>query len=564
MVRILGVLLLISFFFVNANAQNSYLPSDDRAYHLMERLETKSGSFSNHLFLSDKNITRSDVYDFLSGFKTEGYYSGKTIVDNYLIFETLSENGEWKMPGSDGANISRVSLGPFYRRRPDMVHLNKPGFFWVLNPVLGLQATSEQKPEQEFLWGTTAGLETRGRIADFLGFSFSATHNSTQPVRYQEQYINKWDAIPGAGSYRKTTKGYQYFLFEGNLNTTLIKDHISLDVGYGKHFLGDGIRSLFISENAGSQLYVGINTKIWRLNYQNLYLRLEPNHFSREPQERGNKYATVHYLSANIRPWLNIGLFESVTFTRRGGYEIAYMNPIIFYRAVERALGSPDKVSIGLNAKAIVAHRFNFYGQLLINEFSGKEFFSDKGYWANKWGAQLGMKYYDIFNLPNVDFQGELNLVRPYTYSHRNNPGGLATENFSSGNQPLAHPFGAGFQEILGRISYRPLPRLNIEAIAMLYRQGTDTGNANFGNDIFKSYTTRASTYGVRFINGPQANCMFYRLNVSYELKPRLFLFAQGAYRKYWYSRDIAPEQTDLYFTAGVRLNLNRSLRHLF
>jgi hypothetical protein len=559
-------ILFVAIFLVAplCRAQNSYLPATDRTYHLLERMETKSGAFSNDLFLSNKGIYRKDAYDFLSGFRNEGYYSEKTTVDNYNIFESLSENGEWKLPSGDGAEVSEYALGPFYKRRPDFLYVHKPHFFWVINPVLGAQIISQQQPEQQWLWSTTEGLETRGNINDILGFSFSLTHNYFQPVNYQQQFIDQWQTIPGASSFSKSKNGYQYLLFEGNLNTSLIKDHISLDLGYGKHFIGDGIRSLFLSGNAPAAYYVGINTKIWRLNYQNLYLWLTPNDLLGQTPEKGNKYATIHYLSINIRPWLNIGFFETVTFARAGGYEIAYLNPIIFYRAIERSLGSPDKVAIGFNAKAIAMKRFNFYGQFLINEFSGKNFFSNDGYWANKWGAQVGVKYFDAFSLSNLDLQAEVNMVRPYTYSHRADPEGLATDNFSSGNQPMAHPLGSGFQELIGMATYQPLPKLTIEARAMLYRQGTDTGNANFGNNIFKSYTTRNSDYGIHFINGPEATCMMYRLDITYELKPQLFFFAGTSYRKYTMKQNIRPEQKDFYINAGFRLNLNRQQQNWY
>lgn len=553
-------LLLLSF---SLYAQSTYLPLGDEAYEFLSRMETKSGYFSNDLFLSNKAVSRKDVYTFLSDFKNEGYNSSKTDVDNYHLFEFLSENGEWQQPNGDGAAVSKYSLGPFYKRQPDFLYVHKPGFFWVLNPVFGFQLTSEQKPDKKVNLNTVEGLETRGLIGNLLGFSLSLTNNNIQPVSYQQQRISHWNAVPGAGSFKKTPNGYRYLLFEGDLNMPLLKDYITLDVGYGKHFIGNGIRSLFLSDYAGSNFYVGINTKIWRLNYENLYMRLEPNDIPGFPTENGYKYATVHYLSTNIRPWLNIGLFETVVFSRNGGYEVAYMNPIIFYRAIERSLGSPDKVSIGLNANAIVAKSLNFYGQFLLNEFTGKEFFSNTGYWANKWGVQLGAKYYDAFTVSNLDLQAEMNMVRPYTYAHSGG-NGLPSDNFSTWNQPLAHPLGAGFQEVIGKASYQPFPRFSIEGIVMAYRQGVDTGNQNFGNDIFKSYSGNHNIFGIHMINGPESKCLMTNLNVSYELRPRLFLFAGGTFRHVTTENNLLPPSTDLFFNAGFRLNLTKHFQNWY
>ena len=564
MIRNLLLLSICTLSVVIGYGQNTYLPVNDEAYHLLKRTETKSGVFSNDLFLSNKGVTRQDIYNFLSSFRGSGYYSRETTVDDYNIFKTLSENGEWAVPGGDGAEISKYALGPFYRRQPDMVYINKHNFFWVLNPVLGFQITSQHRPSEAVLWQATEGLKTRGRVGRWLGFSLALSNNNTRPVSYLQQHIDQWQALPGAGNYQHTAKGYQYWQFEGNLDVSLIKDHITLDVGYGKHFIGDGIRSLFLSDDAGSAFYVGLNTKIWKLNYQNLYLRLDGQNFSGEAPTHGYKYATIHYLSANIRPWLNIGLFESVTFSRNGGYELSYMNPVIFYRAVERALGSPDKVAIGLNAKAIVARRFNFYGQFLINEFNTKEFFSKNGYWSNKWGLQAGLNYFDAFSIPNLDIQAEINMVRPYTYAHYDNNYAHPMENFSTWNQPLAHPLGAGFQELIGNIRYQPLPRLTINAGAMAYRQGVDSGAANFGNNIFKDYRTRNSDFGVKMINGPEAKCLMLHLDADYEVKTNLYVFIGGTYRTYKVQDNILPEEKDLFFTAGFRLNLSRNRQNWY
>jgi hypothetical protein len=38
--------------------------------------------------------------------------------------------------------------------------------------------------------------------------------------------------------------------------------------------------------------------------------------------------------------------------------------------------------------------------------------------WKNKYGYQLGVKYYNAFKVDNLQLQLEYNHVRPYVYSH--------------------------------------------------------------------------------------------------------------------------------------------------
>src|SRR5690606_6726891 len=122
-------------------------------------------------------------------------------------------------------------------------------------------------------------------------------------------------------------------------------------------------------------------------------------------RELPHKYATMHHLSMNVTKWLNIGLFESVVFNRNDHYEVSYLVPIIFYRQIERAQGSPDNALLGMNFKALVARRLQFYGQFLLDEFKAKELTAGNSWWGNKFGVQVGGKYFDAFGIKNLDLQ---------------------------------------------------------------------------------------------------------------------------------------------------------------
>ncbi len=119
------------------------------------------------------------------------------------------------------------------------------------------------------------------------------------------------------------------------------------------------------------------------------------------------------------------------------------------------------------------------YGQLLLDEFLLKELRAGKGWWGNKFGFQIEGKYIDVFKVKNLDVQGEVNVTRPFTYSHYDSSAG-----YSHYNQPLAHPFGANFIEAIGIIKYQPLPKLTTSARLIYWRQGVDSGAANYGGNI--------------------------------------------------------------------------------
>ena len=257
----------------------------------------------------------------------------------------------------------------------------------------------------------------------------------------------------------------------------------------------------------------------------------------------------MHHLSMNVSKSVNIGLFEGVMFGRSDHFEFQYLNPIIFYRHVEGTIGSPDNAVAGLDFKINVKKRVQFYGQFLLDEFILSKIKNDPSNWVNKFGIQLGAKYIDAFGIKNLDLQAEINRVRPFTYSHFD-----TINNYTHYNQPLAHPLGANFQEVIGIVRYQPFPKWNLYARAIYFYKGLDTANANFGGNIFKSYLTRLSDAGFNVGSGNKATCLNATLNVSYEFRQNLFFEAGVQNRNYKLASGYKDNSVS--FSAGIRLNI--------
>lgn len=546
--------LLAAFTATTAIAQTTYLQLNQEDYQLLDRLETRSGELSSDLFLTMKPVARKGEVKFLMEQRKNAGLTGLSAIDRYNIAHAISVSGEWA-PESDGAIDSKhLWFNTFYKKQPDFIHVNTDDFFLVANPILTAHGYYEKDNPNGAMLVSSRGLEARGMIAKKVGFYTMFTDNQETVPSFVKQWADSNDAVPGADFYTIHGNGkYDYLLAKGYIDFEAIKDHINITFGYDKHFIGDGMTSLFLSDFAAGTPFLRLNTRVWKLNYQNLYMELTPQYRRGSDRRLPHKYATMHQLSINATRWLNIGIFESVIFDRRDRYEFSYMVPLILYRQVERSLGSPDNVLLGLNFKAIAAKHLQFYGQLLIDEFTSKELAAGNGYWANKFGIQLGGKYFDAFTVKNLDLQGEINLVRPYTYTHFD-----STANYTHYNQPLANPLGAGFAEILGTIRYQPVKNLYVSVKGMYYQKGVDTGNANFGGNIFKDYDTRSYDYGVGLINGVKVQCASLNMNLSYELRENLFIDLGGSYRRYAYENGMYPTQSTTYMYGGFRLNFAR------
>ena len=75
---------------------------------------------------------------------------------------------------------------------------------------------------------------------------------------------------PGAGYWKEyKTGGYDYFLAKGYVTITPTK-HFHVQFGYDNNFIGDGIRSMLLSDFGANYLFLKLNTNIWKINYENI------------------------------------------------------------------------------------------------------------------------------------------------------------------------------------------------------------------------------------------------------------------------------------------------------
>lgn len=552
---------------IGALAQSTYLQQGDKAYPFIERMEIKQQRNTHLNFSTLKPYNRKHILQqaqFLDSAR-KGYTDslgadkfaewtdlGLSTVDEYNLQSLYMNNAEWYNGDTESFKSKKPFLKSFYKTRPNFFEVNSKDFYLALNPVLQFAVGKESKND-ETIFQNSRGIVLRGLIARKVGFAAYMTENQEQGPSYYREMVSNLRAVPGVGFYKnfKKTKGYDYFDARGYVTFNAAK-FIDFQLGYDKNFIGNGYRSLFLSDWGNSYLFAKINTRIWKLNYQNLFMELTPQFVKRSGDLLlPKKYAAMHHLSVNVTRWLNVGLFESVVFGRKDHFDFQYLNPIIFYRHIEGTLGSPDNALAGLDFKANVAHRLQFYGQLLLDEFKLKEIKENKGWWANKQGFQLGVKYVDAFGVRNLDLQGELNRVRPFTYTHRD-----SVADYTHYNQPLAHPLGANFNELVGILRYQPMPRWNIYARLLYYNKGLDSTGYNAGGNIFRNYEDRFGIEeGYKIAGGKKLTAVNALLQVSYEWKPNLFFDISLQQRNYKIAQTTGNTGSTL-IQAGVRLNM--------
>jgi len=542
-------------------AQSSYLPQGSKFDHFLDRMEIKLQNNPDLNISTAEPISRrlavrvAETADSLDKQYPYDYFYHLTNVDRANLSSLEMNNIEWVTKKKDSFASKHPIWNTFYRNKANFYEVEEKDFFLVIDPAIQ-QTQSYESSNKQRVFYNSKGVTLRGLIAGKLGFSAYLTDNQERGPGYFQQRAAEFNAVPGAGYYKSFGKtGFDYFDNRASIYFNTWK-YVDWQFGYDKNFIGNGYRSLFLSDYAAPYLFLKFNTRIWKLNYQTIYMELVSQHYIHNDYQYPKKYAVVHHLNVNATPWLNVGLYENVVFSRADHYDFSYLNPVIFLVSAQQQNGSPDKTTAGIDWKANIGHAVQFYGQLVINEFILHQILHyGQGYWANKQGLQLGVKYVDAFGAKNLDLQFEANIVRPFTYSHND-----TVSNFSHYNQPLAHPLGANFNEFIAIAHYQPAYKWNLEGKIIYYRQGLDSAGVNFGSNIFESYDTRPRDYGFQIGSGVPANCLLVSGLVSYQWKENLFIDLSAQYRNYSVHdpSNVYRSSNSTMFTAGVRINMFR------
>lgn len=387
-----------------------------------------------------------------------------------------------------------------------------------------------QKP----IYNALGGMHFKANVNNDFTFAATVVGGKQQQPFYIDTTLSQQKISPEFGQqYGTNKKGYTFFDVTGYASYSPNNNKIfNFQLGRDKHFIGDGYRSLIMSDYAPALPYFRINTNIWRLQYSVWYSWMyDVTNANGFKNNYTNKFSTCHYLSYNILKELNVALFENVIW--RGSdsnqvrtFDVNYLNPIIFLRPQEYAVGSPDNAFIGLNINAKLFKTVKLYAQLGLDEFFLKEIRARRGWWANKQAWQLGAKYINVFNVKGLSLQVEYNEVRPYTYTH-----GLVQQNYAHYGFALAHPFGANFREFLGFINYRKNNfQLSWQGMTAIIGKDSASVTSNIGQNIFASYVTRNKEYGNYTTQGIKTTILQSNLKFTYYLIPDMNLRLELGY----------------------------------
>ena len=522
--------------------------------------------FNNPEFQSHLNIPFSHSYyaQFDAAMNQIG-------ADNHTASKpyTYAEVSKYYNLSAENEKLKKEATGWFARKlwNENLVEMQGDGYWFTLNPILDLEEGKATGNKQVNTFVNTRGLNFRGGLGS--NFNFTATVFESQG-RFANYYNNYAESIapaggnpaiiPGIGPAKSfKTNAFDFPSADANLTYTANK-FMDLQLGYGRNFIGDGYRSLIESDGASPYPYVKINTNFWKIKYTNTYMWLQdvrPEVTVDKTYAR--KFMANHYLSLNVTNRLNLGFFESVVWanTNNRGFDMNFVNPIIFYRTAEFvSSGRSSNSVLGFTGKYKLNNQMNLYGQFLVDEFSLSEVAKGKGSWKNKFGYQLGYKYYNAFHVDNLLLQLEINYVRPYVYSHDN-----PLTNYGENNQSMGHQWGGNFEEFIAIARYHN-GRYYADAQLTYGVRGLDfdtTQNSyNYGGNIYLGYNlNRPYDSGLIVGQGNKTTIFIANLQAGYLVNPmtNLKFFGSFIYRNFDPTQNTltAIKESTSWFSIGIR-----------
>jgi hypothetical protein len=422
---------------------------------------------------------------------------------------------------------------------------------------------------KEFEAGTATNLNTRGYQAGVtIGSNFffytSGFENQGKFAGYEESYINTVKVVPGQAPDRSqigqsTIKNSHDWSYVTSIAGYAPNKNMSIELGQDKTFIGDGYRSVLLSDYASNYPLLRLKLNTGRVQYMAMWAYLDDQNairFDNNKSGASNRrnWAAFHYIDWNISNRLSVGFFNALIAAEtddqgnRHGFDVNYINPILFASSLGPSGTIPDHTLFGFNAKYNVLNKTTLYGQLLFDQSTNSTY--------NKTAMQLGFRGSDLFKVNALNYLFEYNTATPYAYSNQS-----PIVSYSDFSEPLAHPFGANFREWLGIMNYSK-GKFDFQGEVVYSKYGLSNNSINYGKDITLADNVSIPAGSPSTTDGLTTSLKYVEGTVSYMLNPKFNFRIElgGIYREE--TNNLSVSKTAL-LTIGLRSSF-RNLYHDF
>ncbi len=430
-----------------------------------------------------------------------------------LIYQPYSYQFDQKLNSAvySPRNAAHTAIKPYYLSdtsfaRPlfdslTLANYNNKGQSWIRRVIFNQHLVEVKHPDytfyldflpdldvgREFHDKRTTYLNTRGfqamlTVSDNFFIYSSGYENQGKFPNYETNYIHTLGIVPSQG----VNNAYLNLASEDWSYVTALIGYkptkgITLSLGQDKTFIGDGYRSMLLSDFSLPSPLLRLNFNLGpHVQYMAEWAYLEDQ---KAPQfasffNNRRKWAAFHFIDWNITNRASLGFFNAVITAEANGqgqghgFDINYVNPIFFSSGLQPSGTITDHTLFGFNGKYKVLNKTTVYGQVLVDQTPSSATNRNRTAW------QVGLRGADLFGVPHLNYLAEHNSATPYTYANQN-----TIVNYAQYNAPLANPLGANFNEWLGLLNYS-IKRWDFQGELLYSKNGQNIGTMNYGSDL--------------------------------------------------------------------------------
>lgn len=292
----------------------------------------------------------------------------------------------------------------------------------------------------------TRGAIIQGKLDSKIYFYSVLEENQAAYPFLDKSIYNNFKIIPGIGRI-KPLSGYNEFDF-GNSYAVIsykVNSDINFTIGYDRIFMGDGYRSMIISDFSAPLFFFKSSFNFKHINVSNIFTKaLNPNfnnilnltNYLGENVLYPCKYISFNYLKIKSLQKFNFNIIQATVLSQ----ELKAFKNLIY------------NITPGLNFlfSGIDASKINFLGGINISRFDNdlgifySQLFFDRIIDKPEFAFQIGYKNFNLL-------KSNLFILIEYNYASKDmyiNPDNLSLH-YGHYNMPLAHPAGRNISELV-------------------------------------------------------------------------------------------------------------------
>ena len=273
-------------------------------------------------------------------------------------------------------------------------------------------------PRSHRIITNTRGLWIQADFGDKVSVETGFYESQEYMAKYMKNYVDSLGVIPGFGRDKDYTAIRDVVDYSSSFSRITVQPlkALRLHMGYGKHKIGNGYRSLLWSDGMYNYPYFQFDITKRKIKYShvwNVMQSLERLPIGDTPESTFRRKAgSFSYLSWKPTTKVELSLFESVIWNRYDSNAMPQSLPVNFYSPLigtgfTQVNSTRNNFNIGIDANVRLTKNIEVYGQAYADVL---------GDYKKNGALQLGMQSYDL-GVKNFDLGFEYNRVQSDVYS---------------------------------------------------------------------------------------------------------------------------------------------------